>query len=386
MACTAHLLTTMHPDPRLSPVYIGSEIYRGSSYGPKHPLAIPRVSTCTDLCRALGWLPAAVYRDAPMASDAELARFHDPAYIAALRRAEADQSVSEADRVRFRIGAEGNPVYRDVFRRPAISAGGVLLAARLTREGGIVHCPGGGTHHGRPARASGFCFINDPVLGLYVWLDAGIDNIVYLDIDAHHGDGVQDAFHDDPRVFTISVHEAGRWPFTGAVADRAGGAARNFAVPQGFNDSELGHLLEHAILPLIAARRPQAIMLQCGADALAEDPLAKLSLSNNAYWSVVRAVRNVAERLVVLGGGGYNPWTVGRCWAGIWATLNDFVIPERLPPAAEAVLRALNFDRAIGRNPPAHWFTTLRDAPRNGVVRPEIARLAELALLETAPG
>ena len=135
-------------------------------------------------------------------------------------------------RDRFRIGAEGNPVYREVFRRPAISAGGVMLAARLTADSGIVHCPGGGTHHGRPDRAAGFCFLNDPVLGLLTWLDHGLDNIVYLDIDAHHGDGVQDAFHGDPRVFTISLHEANRWPFTGAASDTAGGTARNFPLPR----------------------------------------------------------------------------------------------------------------------------------------------------------
>ncbi len=375
----------MHPDPRLAPVYIGSEIYRGSSYGPKHPLAIPRVSTCTDLCRALGWLPDDRYVEAPLATDAELARFHDPAYVAALKQAEASQSVSDADRARFALGAQGNPVYREMFRRPAISAGGVMLAARLTRLGGVVHCPGGGTHHGRADRASGFCFINDPVLGLFTWLDAGLTRIVYLDIDAHHGDGVQDAFHDEDRVFTISVHEAGRWPFSGAAADRAGGAARNFPVPAGFNDTEMDWLLNQAILPLIRAVRPQAIMLQCGADALAEDPLAKLTLSNNAYWSVVRAVRDLAPRLVVLGGGGYNPWSVGRCWAGIWATLNDLPIPDRLPPAAEAGLRALRFDRAAGRNPPEQWFTTLRDPPRPGPVRDDIRALPELALSEQVP-
>ncbi|HST75170.1 MAG TPA: acetoin utilization protein AcuC [Acetobacteraceae bacterium] len=372
-------------DPRVSPVYVGSEIYRNSSYGPKHPLAIPRVSTCTDLCRALGWLPDARFVEAPIATDAELARFHDPAYVAALRRAEATQSASPEDRARFRIGVEGNPIYREMFRRPAISAGGVILAARLTRDGGVVHCPGGGTHHGRRDRAAGFCFINDPVLGLYAWLDAGLDNIVYLDIDAHHGDGVQDAFHDDPRVFTISVHEDGRWPFTGAAEDRAGGAARNFPVPPGCNDSELDWLMRHAILPLVRTRRPQAIMLQCGADALEEDPLAKLSLSNNAHWAVARAMRGLAPRLVVLGGGGYNPWTVGRCWAGIWATLNGFSVPDPLPPAAEAVLRGLRFDRAAGRNPPAHWSTTLRDPPREGPVRAPVKRLAELALTETLP-
>jgi acetoin utilization protein AcuC len=365
------------------PVYIGSEVYRRSSYGPKHPLAIPRVSTCTDLCRAMGWLDDAQYRDSPVATDVELARFHDPAYIAAVRDAEVTQSVSDAVRARYRIGADGNPVYGEMFHRPATSAGGVLLAARLTAQGGVVHCPGGGTHHGRPDRAAGFCFVNDPVLGLLAWLDQELENIVYLDIDAHHGDGVQDAFHDDPRVLTISVHEAGRWPFTGPADDRAGGAARNFPVPAGCNDSEMAWLMAQAILPLIRARAPQAIMLQAGADALEEDPLARLSLSNNAHFAVVEALLPLAPRLVVLGGGGYNPFTVGRCWAGIWATLNRLPIPPVLPPAAEAVLRGLRYSRAAGRNPPAHWFTTLRDAPRSGPVRDTVRRLAELAMSET---
>ena len=229
----AHLLARWFPIRASRPSTSAARSTADSSYGPKHPLAIPRVSTCTDLCRALGWLPDARFVEAPMATDAELARFHDPAYIAALRRAEATQSVSAEDRARFRIGAEGNPVYREMFRRPAISAGGVILAARLTRDGGVVHCPGGGTHHGRPDRAAGFCFINDPVLGLYAWLDAGLDNIVYLDIDAHHGDGVQDAFHDDsarahdqrPRGRPLAVHRRRRGP-RGRRGAQFPGAAR----------------------------------------------------------------------------------------------------------------------------------------------------------------
>lgn len=367
------------------PLYIGSEIYRNSSYGPKHPLAVPRVSTCTDLCRALGWLPDAAYIEAPLASETALARFHDPAYLAALRRAEAAQTLSEPERRRYGIGTEGNPIYREVFRRPAISAGGVMLAARLTADGGIVHCPGGGTHHGRRDRAAGFCFLNDCVLGLLTWLDQGLDNIAYLDIDAHHGDGVQNAFAHDDRVLTISIHEAGRWPFTGDAEDRAGGAARNLPVPACCNDSEFLYLLENAVLPLIRARRPQAIMVQAGADALDEDPLARLSLSNNAHFTAVAAMMDLAPRLIVLGGGGYNPWTVGRAWAGIWATLNALPIPGRLPQAAEAVLRALRFDRAAGRDPPSHWFTTLRDSPRPGPVREAVRRLAAMTLQERPP-
>jgi acetoin utilization protein AcuC len=375
----------MPPDPRLRPVYIGSEIYRRSTYGPGHPLAIPRVSTCTDLIETMGWLAPAQFVEAPLASDAQITRFHDPAYLDALKRAEARQAVTAEDRERFRIGADSNPVYREVFRRPATSAGGTMLAARLVADGGVVHCPGGGTHHGRPDRASGFCYLNDPVLALLTWLDLGLTNVVYLDLDAHHGDGVQDAFAGDPRVLAISIHEAGRWPFTGAAEDRAGGSARNFPVPSGLNDSEHRHLMRHAVLPLVAARRPQAILVQSGADSLLEDPLAKLALSNNAYWEAIGAVRGLAPRLVVVGGGGYNPYTVGRCWAGIWAVLNDLPIPDRTNAAAEAVLRGLVYNRAAGRNPPEHWFTTLRDAPREGKVRPEIERLATLALEETLP-
>src|ERR1700712_1739207 len=106
------------------PLYVGSEIYRNSSYGPKHPLAVPRVSVCTDLCRALDWLPDSVYREAPMATEQQLTRFHDPAYVAALRQAEQDQSVTDEVRTRFRLNADGNPVYPEIYRRPAISAGG----------------------------------------------------------------------------------------------------------------------------------------------------------------------------------------------------------------------------------------------------------------------
>ena len=195
---------------------------------------------------------------------------------------------------------------------------------------------------------------------------------------------MQDAFAGDPRVLAISIHEAGRWPFTGAAEDRAGGSARNFPVPRGLNDTEHRYLMRAAVLPLIARRDPQAILVQTGADSLEEDPLARLSLSNNAYWEAIAAVRRLAPRLLVVGGGGYNPYSVGRCWAGIWAVLNDLPIPERTTPAAESVLRGLVYNRAAGRDPPAHWFTTLRDAPREGKVRPEIDRLATQALEESS--
>jgi len=371
----------------MRPRFIGSEIYRRSTYGGRHPLAIPRVSTCIDLCRALGWLPDQQYIDSPRATPEELARFHDPAYIAAVQRAEAAQDLPAAERERYSLGRDGNPIFPEVFRRPATACGGAILAGRLlaTAEEGVIYSPAGGTHHGRPDRASGFCYFNDPVLAILALLDGGLERVFYLDVDAHHGDGVQDAFHDDPRVFTLSIHEDARWPMGrngggGRLDDRAGGAARNLPVPAGFNDSELDFLMDAAVLPLAAAFRPQAVVLQGGADGLEEDPQSRLALTNGALWRVVAQAMPLAPRLLVLGGGGYNPWSVGRAWAGVWATLNGFEIPERLPVAAEAVLRGLEWRHTRGRNPPQTWFTTLADPPRPGPVRPAVRVLAEQVL------
>ena len=338
-----------------------------------------------DLLRALNWVDPARYLDSPRATVAQLTRFHTPDYVAALQRAEATQTVAPEDRERHHIGAHGNPVYREIFRRPATGVGAAILAARLTLGGGVVHVPGAGTHHALRDRASGFCYFNDPVLGLLEWLDGGLTNILYLDLDAHHGDGVELAFADDPRVFTLSIHEAGRWPHTGALGDRAGGHARNIPVPPGYDDTEAAHVLHHAVLPIIRHLRPQAIMLQCGADSLEEDPLARLSLSNLAYLDVVRAVMPETPRLIVTGGGGYNPWAVARLWSAIWATLDGRDIPPRLPPAAEAILRGITWERAAGRNPPEHWFTTLLDAPRPGPLRPEVVEACE-AVVTDLPG
>jgi acetoin utilization protein AcuC len=369
------------PDHGERPLFIGSEIYRSSSYGARHPLAIPRVSTVMDLGRALGWLDDEVYLDSPRASPDELARFHRPAYVAAVMAAEARQRVSPDQRRRYNLGRNGNPVFAEMFRRPATACGGSLLGARLIARGGTVYNPAGGTHHGRPDQANGFCYFNDPALAIFALLDGGLARVLYLDVDAHHGDGVQDAFAGDPRVLTVSLHEAGRWPLrpghgAGTVQDRAGGQARNLPVPAGFNDSELDYLLEHAILPLARAFAPEVVVLQGGADGLADDPMSRLELSNRALWRVVAAAKDLAPRLLMLGGGGYNPWSVARCWTGVWATLNGFEMPERLPEPAEAILRALTWRHRLGRTPPEAWFTTLADPPRSGPVREDVQALA----------
>jgi acetoin utilization protein AcuC len=362
--------------------FIGSEVYRATSYGGRHPLRVPRVSTVIDLCRALGWFGPGAYLASPRAKAAALAVWHDPAYVAALEAAEATQAVSPEVTARHGLGSVANPVFPGMFRRPATSAGGAMLAAELVaREGGAVHVPGGGTHHGLPDRANGFCYLNDPVLCLLRLRALGLRRLAYVDIDAHHPDGVELAFGRDSDCLMISVHEEGRWPFTGRIEDAGAGNVFNLPVPRGLNDTGMRAILEGLILPRIDAFAPEAVVLQCGADAVLEDPLSRLSLSNNAHWAVVAALKALAPRMVVLGGGGYNPWTVARLWAGVWAVLAGREVPDRLPPAAAAVLRGLPAGAFAWRVPPApHLLTTLRDPPREGPVpealRDRLARLA----------
>lgn len=355
------------------PRLIGAEIFRHSSYGRWHPLRVPRVSTVMDLSRAMGWLPPAQFITAPRAKPKALHAWHTPDYIEALQRVEQTQEATAHDTARHDIGSVTNPVYAEIFRRPATAAGGSLLAGELLREGGVVYNPPGGTHHGMPDRANGFCYLNDPVLAMLSLRRNGVRRIAYIDIDAHHCDGVAVGFHGDRECLMISVHEERLWPRTGPIDDDAGGAAINLPVPRGLNDTEMAYIRDHLILPQVEAFRPDAVVLLCGADGVEEDPLAHLSLSNNAHWAITRALMGIAPRLLVLGGGGYNPWSVGRLWTGVWATLNGHDIPDRLPPEAQAVLRALTFEgNRRGKNPPAHWFDTLRDAPRPGPVRAQI--------------
>lgn len=361
--------------------FIGSEIYRHSSYGGWHPLRIPRVSTVMDLSRALGWLPEGVYVNSPRAKPAALTAWHTGAYVAALMAAEAAQAVSAEVRARHQIGTHANPVFPEMFRRPATSAGAAILAGEMLARGGVVYTPAGGTHHGMPDRANGFCYFNDPVLAILSLRHHGARRVAYVDIDAHHCDGVEFAFRDDPDVLVLSVHEENRWPRTGALDDRGVGNVFNLPVPRGFHDDEMALVREAVILPAVAAFRPDAVVLQCGADGVLEDPQSKMALSNNAHWAVVESLREMAPRYLVLGGGGYNPWSVGRLWTGVWGVLAGREIPDRLPEDAQAVLRGLAWPGAKRfAGPPAAWVETLRDAPRGGAIRDEVrARVGQLA-------
>jgi acetoin utilization protein AcuC len=200
--------------------------------------------------------------------------------------------------------------------------------------------------------------------------------VAYVDIDAHHGDGVEEAFAAEPRVRTISVHEAGRWPWTGGTPGRSLGDAWNLPVPRALTDSEFEWLLDEAVLPAVESFAPGAVVITCGADGLAGDPLAGMQLTNVALWDAVDRIRALAGVAVVLGGGGYNPWTVARCWTGLWGRLSGRTLPGLLPAAAQDLLAGLTCDLVDEEDLRPEWISTLADAPQRGRIRDEVRELA----------
>jgi acetoin utilization protein AcuC len=347
-----------------------------------HPLAIARVEAVVDLCTALGWLPRSEYCESPCATPAQLRWFHDADYIRALRDASATGSVDVDTRRRYGIGTMENPLFPGVFERASTSIGGSIRAAELALEGKIAFHPAGGTHHGRPDRASGFCYFNDPVFAILRLLQGGLERILYVDLDAHHGDGVQDAFANESRVHTISIHESGRWPHTGAVTDTGTGRACNAPVPSNFHDAEFALLVDSIVLPLAARVEPDAVVVTCGGDALAGDPLTSMALSNVALWDTVLRLAACAPAVVVLGGGGYNPWTLTRYWAGLWGRLSGRTIPALLTEPAKQVLQRLRCDLIDDEDVRPEWLCRLADVPAAKPVRSAVRSLCEQLLAQ----
>jgi acetoin utilization protein AcuC len=358
------------------PLFMGSDVFRRAAFGDNHPLKIVRHSAVLDLVRILGWLADDDFRTSSPATVSQLTEFHDRAYVEALQYADSTGRVDPKIRSLYRIGTLENPLFSGLFERAAMTVGGSIMAAELACKGHVVFHPSGGTHHGRPDRASGFCYFNDPVFSIRTFLTLERQRVLYVDLDAHHGDGVEDAFVDEPRVMTVSIHEQDRWPYSGAADNRRNGGARNLPVPKGFNDSELDYLVQNAVLPLARDFSPEALVICCGADCLAGDPLSGMMLSNGALWCAVQELISLQQPTVVLGGGGYNPWTVARYWAGLWGTLTGQELPETLPQEAVDLLSAMECDLIDEEDIEDEWLTRLVDSPYDGPVRDAIRSLA----------
>ena len=218
-----------------------SKIFKGSRYGEGHPLNIDRVWPSLELLKIMNWVSdnEIVYNEP--ATIEELTLFHDIDYLKALKKAEISQNLSELEMNKFKIGVGVNPIFKEVFSRPAAAAKSTMKSVEFLAENKAKKILNfsGGTHHGRKSFASGFCFLNDCNLAILKAKELKFKNILYVDIDAHHCDAVQDHFINDPSVTIVSIHEKNRWPRTGNLEDCNISNIMNIPVPENLNDNEM---------------------------------------------------------------------------------------------------------------------------------------------------
>jgi acetoin utilization protein AcuC len=343
MACTLHVAW----DERLI----------GYDFGPGHPLAPVRVELTVALARAFGVLDEpGVSVTAPVpASNDQLELIHDPRYITAVRTGAADMA--------FGLGTPDNPVFSGMHEASALVAGATLAAAEAVWESRTQHAVSvaGGLHHAMRGMASGFCVYNDPALAIRWMLERGAQKIAYVDVDVHHGDGVEAAFYHDPRVLTISLHEHPMtlFPGTGLPVDNGGpgaeGMAVNVALPAGTGDAGWLRAFDAVVPPLLRAFRPEVLVSQHGCDSHRLDPLAHLELSIDAQRTAQTWIHHLAHetaggRWVLTGGGGYElVQVVPRTWTHLLAEAAG----RPLDPAAATPESWRAFARSrTGESPP----------------------------------
>ena len=264
---------------------------------------------------------------------------HDPAYIDTVRYAGglagsgANAPVDAVRLLTHGLGTSDDPVFAHMHEASALVAGATLAAARAMWAGEVRHGASiaGGLHHAMRANASGFCIYNDPAIAIAWLLGQGAERIAYVDIDVHHGDGVQTAFWNDPRVLTISLHEhpESLFPGTGRPTETGGqdaeGSAVNVALPPGTRDAAWLRAFHAVVPPLLAAFQPQLLVSQHGCDTHWSDPLADLALTIDAQRTAHAAIHRLAHevcdgRWLLTGGGGYQlAQVVPRSWTHLLA-------------------------------------------------------------------
>ncbi|MBN1614380.1 MAG: acetoin utilization protein AcuC [Deltaproteobacteria bacterium] len=317
--------------------FVYTHRYFDYTYGTSHPLKNERLRMTHDLCGAYGLfdLPDTTLVETVPATEEEVLRFHKPDYIAELKKASRGLVY---ENFLYGLGPGDNPVFPGVWEWSLLQSGASLQCARLVAEKQvrIAFNIAGGLHHAQEDRASGFCYVNDPVLAILHFIDQGY-RVLYLDVDAHHGDGVQWAFYDDPRVLTLSFHQDGRtlFPGTGGIAEMGKGKGEGYSVNvpmlPGTDDDVFWQGFVNIVPRLLEAFRPDVIVSQLGVDTFRDDPLANLELTTNGFCKVVSYLREQAPAWVALGGGGYNVDNVARAWTLAWAGMNGVELPEELP-------------------------------------------------------
>ncbi|MFF3319493.1 acetoin utilization protein AcuC [Streptomyces sp. NPDC003035] len=324
------------------------EAVTGYDFGPEHPMDPVRLALTMGLVRAYGLDRAVDVVAAKPAGDSTLRLVHRGDYVAAVRAASANPRAADQA---YGLGTVDDPAFAGMHEASALIAGQSVGAAEAVWRGEAAHAVNfaGGLHHAMPGSASGFCIYNDASLAIARLLELGAERVAYVDVDVHHGDGVQAAFWDDPRVLTISLHEHPRtlfpqtgWPEETGATGAGQGSAVNVALPAGTGDA--GWLRAfHAVVPeLLADFRPQVLVTQHGADTHFEDPLAHLAVSLDAQRAVQVACHELAHahvdggKWVALGGGGYAVVdVVPRSWTHLVGIAGHAEIaPESVIPSS----------------------------------------------------
>jgi acetoin utilization protein AcuC len=317
---------------------------RAYDHGPEHPLRPQRVLFTWDLIEACGLLdaPGVSTLACRSATDEELELVHDASFVDATRRAGSGESGPWG---RFGYGPGDNPIFPRMHEAGALVAGASLVAAGAIHAGEVDHAfnAAGGLHHAMPARASGFCVYDDPAVAIAWLLEHGVERIAYVDVDVHHGDGVQAIFYAEPRVLTISLHESGEYlfPGTGFVnehgAGEAVGTAVNVPLPPGASDEAWLAAFRAVVPPLVRGFAPAVLVTQLGCDTHATDPLAHLRLTTRAYRETAAELHALAHeaadgRWLATGGGGYR-WAdvVPRAWTLYFAEMCGAEVADALP-------------------------------------------------------
>ena len=322
---------------------IWDEGYLAYDFG-EHPLNPIRLDLTIRLARALGVLDRLDVRPPRAADEVQLRSIHDPDYLAAVRTASADPTFSG-----FGLGTSDDPVFAGMYDASALIAGGSALAARQVWDGDVEHAVNiaGGLHHAMRGYASGFCVFNDVVLAIRTLLDAGAQRIAYVDVDVHHGDGVQAAFYSDPRVLTISLHQDPRtlFPGTGMPSEvgsgEAEGTAINLPLPPGTDDAGWLRAFRAVVPGAVRSFRPDVLVTQCGCDTHHEDPLANLELTVDGQRAAIGDLHRLAHETsggwwVAFGGGGYGlVRCVPRTWTHLLAEATGVTVDPATPDPDE---------------------------------------------------
>lgn len=352
-------LTTAQISPTavIHATFIGGALYRQKMYAASHPLAIPRVSLTYDLIQAYKAITPDEYKPARMAEEHELLWFHTADYVKAMQYAQRSRGVSQDQRQQYKLGTLENPYFEDMFDIAATATGASIQAAEVVIQGRIAFNPAGGMHHARAGHAQGFCYFNDPVLAIKRLRKEGL-RVLYVDIDAHHGDGVEEAFSDDGEVLTLSLHMDTRYayPHQGGQFSDAGSAKNGYAtvnipLPKGTHDAEYQLVFQAIWRPVLQKFKPDVVVLQAGTDMLAADPLGKFNISTQSFLDLCATVlkdspqhASGTPRLLVTGGGGYHPLILARAWTGLWGLLSGRNLPVALPAEAGRLLRNVAWD------------------------------------------